>query len=561
MSTDTASPDALAQRAAVAGTSKQAATLYLQSAQLYYKENQLAAARQSFSAIKTEDLENSDLAAYLLLNAELAIADGEYQRARASLLTIDTDDLADPLRLDLTEARLLAAEGRPASAARRLMSVDAPLKDANARQKVNDNIWKYLNQLSALEPETSTASSEKIEQGWWSLRQAMLESFSLADQIARLDSWQKAWPNHPAATNPPSGLNAVKAHIPRPARVGLLLPLSGSLSRAGRAVRDGFITTYLRFGRDASFNVTLYDTASDSVSNLYEQALVDGMDLLVGPLRKESVVELNGLNPELPVLALNYLATEQPAPNLLQVGLAIEDEAKSIAARLERDGAKRLLVLHNDESWAIRASRTLRSQWQAPITEQTVMDLKTITESVGAGMFVAASESRRNELSEVLREDLQFLPRARGDIDAVVALITNIEANALVPALRFHFAQNLPVYASSQAVRGASPRDLRELSGFLISELPWFVLDNSTYTEMNEAFGLSADPLSPLYALGVDAFRLCDRLPLFGSGAIVQLLGSAGALRMEDGSRFQREMAWGRIVDSQLAPASRTSGR
>ncbi len=551
----------LAERAAAAGTSKQAATLYLQSARLYYDENQQGAARQSFSAIQVADLEDADLAAYLLLNAELAIADGKYPRARASLMSIDAENLPDPLRLDLTEARLLAAEGRPASAARRLMSVDAPTNGVTAPQAVNDAIWKYLNQLSALEPDASTASSEPIEQGWWSLRRAMLESFSLADQIARLSSWQKAWPNHPATTNLPSGLKAVTAEIRRPARVGLLLPLSGSLSRAGRAVRDGFITAYLRFGRNASFNLTLYDTASDSVSNLYEQALVDGMDLLVGPLRKESVVEINGLNPELPVLALNYLTTEQPAPNLLQVGLAIEDEAESIAARLERDGAKRLLVLHNDESWAIRASRTLRSQWQAPLTQQTVMDLKTITESVGAGMFVAASESRRNELSEVLREDLQFLPRARGDIDAVVALITNIEANALVPALRFHFAQNLPVYASSQAVRGASPQDLRELSGFLISELPWFVVENSTYTEMNEAFGLSADPLSPLYALGVDAFRLCDRLPLFSSGAIAQLLGSAGALRMEEGGRFKREMAWGRVANSQLAPASRTTGR
>jgi len=560
-STDAASPEVLAERAAAANTAKQAATLYLQSARLYYSGNQQAAARQSFSAIQSELLSEADLAAYLLLNAELAIADGEYQRARASLLAIDPDDLPDPLTLYLTEARLLAAEGKPAAAARRLMSVDLSATDRKTVQAVNDDIWNFLNQLSALDTEASKTSSEEAEQGWWSLRRAMLESFSLDDQRAKLSSWKEAWPKHPAASNPPSSLIAVQADTRRPTRVGLLLPLSGSLSRAGRAVRDGFITAYLRFGRSASFDVTVYDTASDSVSNLYEQSLVEGMDLLVGPLRKESVIELNGLSPELPVLALNYLAMERPAPNLLQLGLAIEDEAESIATRLGQDGAQRLMLLHNDEDWAIRASRTLRSRWQGPLTEQTVMDLKTITESVGAAMFVAASESRRNELSEVLREDLQFLPRARSDIDAIVALVTNIEANALVPALRFHFAQDLPVYTSSQSVRGASPQDLRELKGFLVSELPWFVLENSIYTEMNSAFNLSADPLSPLYALGVDAFRLCDRLPLFSDGAIVQLLGSTGALRLGDGGRFKRELAWGQIADRQLAPALQTSGR
>jgi outer membrane PBP1 activator LpoA protein len=543
-------------RAAAAKTPKQAAALYLQAARLYYDENQLTPARQSLSAVAAGELGDADLAAYLLLKAELAIDDGEYQRARAALLAVDADLLADPLALDLTEAQLLAAEGKPAKAAQRLMSAEAPLKDAQAIQAVNDAIWHYLNQVSAIETEPSRDTSKKLSQGWWSLRQSMLESFSLDDQLTRLDSWRQAWPKHPAAKHPPSSLIALQEKIGRPTRVGLLLPLSGSLSRAGRAVRDGFITAYLGYGRNASFDVTLYDTASNTISNLYEEALADGMDLLVGPLRKENVAEINGLNPELPVLALNYLATEPPSANLLQLGLAIEDEAESIAARLGRDGASRLLLLHNEEDWAIRASRTFKTRWQAPLTEQTVLDLKTITESVGAAMFVNDSESRRRELSDMLREDLQFLPRARSDIDAVVALITNIEANALVPALRFHFAQDLPVYTSSQSVRGASPGALRELDGFLVSELPWSVLENSIYSEMNEAFSLTADPLSPLYALGVDAFRLCDRLPMFTNGTVVQLLGSSGGLSLTDAGRFKREMAWGRITDGRLTPAS-----
>jgi outer membrane PBP1 activator LpoA protein len=48
---------------------------------------------------------------------------------------------------------------------------------------------------------------------------------------------------------------------------------------------------------------------------------------------------------------------------------------------------------------------------------------------------------------------------------------------------------------------------------------------------------------------------------LFSDGTIVQLLGSTGALRLVDGGRFKRELAWGQVADRQLAPAPQTSGR
>ena len=92
------------------------------------------------------------------------------------------------------------------------------------------------------------------------------------------------------------------------------------------------------------------------------------------------------------------------------------------------------------------------------LTVQPFTDLRTITESVGTAMHVAGSQSRRDELARLLGEELEFLPRAREDVDAVVALIDNTEANALVPALRFHFASDLPVYASSQTTRAVRVR-------------------------------------------------------------------------------------------------------
>ena len=416
----------------------------------------------------------------------------------------------------------------------------------------NDSIWSYLGQAPGLMAAQQAELSSGVEQGWWALKASMLQSFSIADQRRRLTTWRSRWPRHPASVMPPQALQEMDSELWQPQKVGLLLPLSGPLARAGRGVRDGFVSAYLH-SADAPFEVALYDTATESVANLYERALLDDVDLLIGPLSKEGVATLNDLNPEVPALALNYLdTTAVPAANLLQLGLAIEDEADTMVARLLEDGAERLLVVHNYDDWSQRAVRRLSANWPFAVTTQPFTDVRTITESVGRAMQVEASQERRDELGSLLGFQPEFLPRARQDLDAVVALVNTVEANALVPALRFHFAQALPVYASSQSVRGAQPEQLRELSGFRVSELPWYLFSDPLYQDMDGTFVLRGNPLSSLYALGVDAFRVSDRLPSLARGRANQLLGSTGVLSVDNSGRFVRELAWGVISRGQV---------
>jgi outer membrane PBP1 activator LpoA protein len=49
------------------------------------------------------------------------------------------------------------------------------------------------------------------------------------------------WPGHPAASRLPRDLQLLQQLIAeKPKHVALLLPVSGKLGRAGRAIRDGF---------------------------------------------------------------------------------------------------------------------------------------------------------------------------------------------------------------------------------------------------------------------------------------------------------------------------------
>lgn len=553
-------PDALLERAADASGARQA-RLYLQAAEGFLLAGDMAAAAAAMAKVDPDRLRPRQTARYLLASGRVATAQGRLDDARAALLALDADELEHRGDAALAMAALLSAEGRPAAAALTLMQ--HPANDAEApetAQRINDAIWQYLAQVPAFDILERESAAEQPARGWWQLKSLMLRSFTLAEQRRALAAWQAGNTRHPAARLPPSALQGLDRQTAAITRVGLLVPLSGPLSRAGRAVRDAFIATYLTHRDDVNFAVEVYDTGAEPLGSLYERALVNGSDLLVGPLSKDNVTVMNQLNPDIPVLALNYLGDETPAANLLQLGMAIEDEAATLEQWLNERRVERVLAFHNADDWARRAMDVLSTGLERRITAQPVEDIRTVTESVGVAMHVARSQERHAELEALLGEELEFLPRARRDVDAIVALVSPLEASALVPALRFHFADQIPVFATSQTVRGADASRLRELNGFHVSELPWFVLDMASYQTLDDAFDLARSPFASLYALGVDAFRLVERTPLILDGSFTELLGSTGALEFSGDQRIHRRLARVIVRNSALAPVS-TAGR
>ncbi|MFU8817001.1 MAG: penicillin-binding protein activator [Pseudomonadales bacterium] len=538
-------PQALLDAAAGASSSR-SSRLYLEAAEQLLNDGSIATAATALEQVEPARLGRQETARYLLARAGVALAQGDLDTADAALAALEPRQLREPMNAVLLQAYLLARQGRPAAAVRVLVdhaSARGDVEPTAAGQRLNDAIWSGLGQVPAFEFLAPSALESEPARGWWLLKAQMLQSFTLADQRRRLASWQQAWPQHPAALQPPTALLSLGEVAMPVRRVGLLLPLSGPLSRAGRAVRDAFIATYLSHADDVAFEVDIYDVTAEPLATIYERALVNGADVLIGPLSRESVAQMNQLNPEVPVLALNYLGDELPAPNLLQLGLAIEDEAATLARWLNDRGAGRLLVFHNDEEWSTRAMQAVARDWKDAIDVQALRDIRTVTESVGAAMHVTASRQRRSDLEELLRQDLEFQPRARGDVDAIVALVSSVEVGALVPALRFHFAQGVPVFATSQTVRGVPRQQLANLNGFHLSELPWFVVDIDSYRTMNDAFALDGNAFVSLYALGVDAFRLAERAPLILAGSFNELLGSTGVLQFAANGRINRSLA------------------
>jgi len=204
------------------------------------------------------------------------------------------------------------------------------------------------------------------------------------------------------------------------------------------------------------------------------------------------------------------------------------------------------MVVTNGETWSQRAKKALKDTWNGPIAEASFQQTKEVTNVVGMAMGVDASQKRRDRLATLFEEELEFLPRERKDLDAVVAFTNSLESKALVPALKFHFAENLPVYGTSQTARG---NDLEDIAFFQVTELPMLAQPTKLTEQMTATLQLSDSSLIELYALGLDAYRLAtwshwlkNNSAVLPENRVIQLNFASGNLTLGIGGVIHRKL-------------------
>jgi outer membrane PBP1 activator LpoA protein len=569
--------EALLRRAADAAPAE-AATLRLAAAQQLQDQGEVERAYAILTVIDTTLLRKPQLFEHHWRAARAALdldaADEAWRWIQAARPT----DASQAYLRDLETARIAQARNDYVIAAHLLMRINlepASTLDRLNDQQLSDEIWNTLRGT----PSSSVAalagtSTDPIAAPWWRLAASMDRAFDLAEQRRALAEWLTDNPHHPAAVTLPTGLAVLSEFTTKASTIGLLLPLSGPLASAGRAVRDGFLAAYYHSEQtaysartDTRPRVLLYDTHQARPDALYEQALADGVTLIVGPLDKPSVVSLQTLTfRQIPVLALNYLPEVQastadgtPAASqhhrFIQFGLAIEDEARAIAERVAGDGARRVILLLSDTDWAKRAAYAFLAHWQAAqdsvVESAYIDDVRSTTNVVGQALYVDASTTRMQTLATAIDQSVEFVPRRRQDIDAVVAFVDAEQGGAVRPALAYHFASDIPVYATSQITSGHGSNRLAELNLVRVCQLPWTVYPDKIKNELVAAFARQSP--GPLHALGVDAYRLADRLALFTADPRSRLLGATGILTLDE-SRVSRDMIWSVVRDGRLEP-------
>ena len=524
-----------------------------------------------------------------LLQGKLAYATGEPYVAKRYLFDPKIDLNQADLNPDIgrefydTRATLLFQLGDFLAAFQERIALSRLLRDQPIEQQLNhDLLWEALAELPTEELYALAKDNrDAVAQGWFSLA-ALSKSngANFRQQISEIRDWQVLWPEHPANAALPADLQLILQLADSQARkIAVMVPMSGKLAAAGKAVRDGLLSAYYDDGMHNQFvpELRFYDTASDSIGALFDRAVAEGAELVVGPLSKENVSVLaeRGELP-VPVLALNTAtqdeaaaleddpfdismastSTRQNPDNLFEFSLAIESEAKQVAERAWLDGHRRAMILAPAGAWGDRGAAAFMKQWQAlggeVLGDRRYQDQRDYSELVESAMAVEASKQRKREIQQIIGLNVEFEPRRRQDIDFIFLQAYTAQAQQIKPLLAFHYAGDLPVYSTSQVYGGN--RRLSDLNGLKFTTMPWYFQDQLPERKAIQAYAAEETPLQSLYALGVDAYHIYPRLKQLQEISQAHFYGSTGRLNVNSKNVIVREQVWAEVVRGQAVP-------
>jgi outer membrane PBP1 activator LpoA protein len=513
-------------------------------------------------------LPTADFALRAQVVAELALQAQRPDRALAELDRIPQplpkDSVSDILAL---RSRAQFALNRPAAGVTTALERERTLSGQDELRENRRMIWQGLQRSAAGNADfTPPPGSSSTVSGWLELGKAALVAarnpFTANEELSE---WRSRYPSHPAnSLLTEEVLPGLGVGLEYPTQIALVLPLSGRQQGAGIAVRDGFLAALLQ--QDASKRplVNLYDTAELGATTAYRRAIADGAQFVIGPLTRDEVTAIAGSG-EVSVLtlALNQLADSATPPALLfQFALDPEDEARQVAQRAVAEGRMRGLVLLPNNEWGQRVFRAFDTEIKTlggAIAGMRFYDpsARDYSEPIVQLLLIDESRRRANAVSSIIGAQLQFEPRRRGDAQFVFVGAQPVQGRSLRPALRFHLAEDLPVYATSDIFEPDSQAN-DDLEGVIFPDMPWVVSPDAASTQLRSALArywpVRARGRGRLYAFGFDAYRIVPLLKAGQFGREHAIPGMTGLLSIDDKGRVRRELDWARVSDGKPMP-------
>lgn len=525
---------------------------------------QLAGDRQRADAtqarVDVSALSRAAASRHALLGAELALADGDVQRAEFYLQAAgERVDLSlrprqrqakqqlETLRNDPSSQSIAAA----AEAIHGLDSMDVAQTVAILRllQDVpSARLASLAEQPSQLAPWAQFALSVRLT---LIAREDLLSSATL---------WETQHPGHPV--NAARYLEACWMYgqsFTPPRRIAVLLPDEGNLAAAGAALRDGLISAYLERPGDTTLN--FFPAGEDPVAALmaYSRAAELGYDWVIGPLDRQAVNMIAELeNPPIPVLLLNEPGSEAAIAGsrgnaVYSLSLSQQEEARAVARKMLDGGLTRVLALVADNAWGDRTLEAFSREFLAGEGEITATgrfgrnpadhaDFLTVI------LRIEDSRQRKDSLQADLRTPLQFEPTRRDDFDAIFLAADPVLGRQLKPQLRFYDAGGKPMYAMSRIFSGQpDPAADQDLNGVLFATTTWSLIG----PEIPTAQGLESvrgGTFGHLHQLGGDAWNILPWLEMLAADPDLVFPGEVGGLTLGNNGQIKREPVWAEFV-------------
>ena len=436
------------------------------------------------------------------------------------------------------------------------------LLDESARP---DNILQLWQLLAVTDPqqivETLTKDHPEEIQSW--LRLAALATPNHTDipkLLKQFEDWKSRHQNWTLPDSLREDLILRWEYLDfSPGKIALLLPLTGTYAKYGKAIRDGFMNAHRT--TTPEFTVQFYNTDTDlSISDVYRKALAENADLVIGPLLKENVDEIvQTEEPAVPIITLNYAAPASRHGEIFQFGLRPEDEAVQLADKMHEDEHPFIIILTPDSEWGERLSDAFLRRYlelggkvrQIVRYDPSFVDYTIILEDV---LRLDESVERHRQISRIIGHRPEFDPRIRDDVSAAVLFADSKRAAMVYPQMKYHYADKLPVYTTSHVYKPteSNGKRNRDLDGLIYCDAPIVI-----NVPENTSRAVNPGPYPRLFALGMDSHRLISRFRLM-SIARVTLQGLTGELSVAPSRQLFRKLQWAKFRRGKPVPLQRT---
>lgn len=354
--------------------------------------------------------------------------------------------------------------------------------------------------------------------------------------------WQRRYPNHLLTRVALDDFEALRSPVTGTAKITVLLPFTGPLGTAGRAVRDGLVAAWMEHADKDMLALSLIDSTTLSETALSQLAEGVSSDLIIGPLDRNQLMQLAQTASQIPILGLNRLPDDNLGHDqLFQLALAVEDDAGSAVEWAQQSSpAPRVLALVSDSPLGDRTAAALEQELTA-IGGSTagiyVMGTADNGALIADALGVNASESRRRDLSRLIGLPLTSTPRIRQDLTAVVVQSDAQTSRQIRPLLTYYYLRDVPVYVMggfSPALESYSD----DLANSSVLVMPWDL--GTPLKDQVRSVRPEADaPIGSLMALGADAFEVARRIL---QGEPLTFPGETGYLALNPQGVFTRQL-------------------
>ncbi len=569
------------------GGSGQALQITYEAEELLVNKHYVQAS-EVFLRLAKENPQQADF--YKLHAAQAQFSAGYDEKVREMIGTVDINQLTEQQRsqLYLLSAQLYLNEGSAGQAAEQLQLVT--VSSLNAKQKqiyYEANAFAYalmgqldesiherillsevlikheakvrnqkamialLNLLSLHDLEQRALLQQgDVYEGWIEL--ALIERKTLkgtSEFNSQLSEWEGRYLFHPAhALIASEYFLESQLSLSDIQNIAVFLPETGVYAEHAKAVRAGFMAAYYQQEEALRPNVRFYDTSKLAVDLLYQQAVDEGAQLIIGPLNKVTLKEL--LKAEIlkvPVLGLNY-SEELNNANLYQFALSPIDEVNQIVEQAILEGHQNALILAPDNLMGERVAGYFQSAWeekegQVLAVQKFEVGVNDFSHPVKIMLNIQESEFRVNKLRQVVG-GVEYNARRRQDVDVIFMVANSQEARLINPQFYHNRAGSVAVYGLSRIYTGQQDvRNNVDLNAVGFCTIPWLFDDvyqgELSRQVLNETWKQFPDKFLSLIAFGIDAYGVVPHLSKLKT---MHYQGATGELSLNNANRIVRKL-------------------